>query len=183
MPNMGSVLLINLPAFWKPADYLRPPLGLLYIGATLRRHGFAVRLFDFENKDTSWEEVEECLRQGPRSLLGFTCDTDNIFRVFRTSRRVLAQYENAQVVLGGPHVSHAGTPYVSDRCMVVRGEGELPMLRLAEYVLNGRGSLAGVPGLMFKANGSLQENPLDSVITANVDDYPFPDYSLLPKPE
>jgi anaerobic magnesium-protoporphyrin IX monomethyl ester cyclase len=185
--NTDTIILIYSPAFCMPASIPggrdRPPLGLLHIGAALRHAGFHVRLFDFQDARTSWEEVEECLSAGRRPIVGFTCDSDSIFRVLRMSEKILSRFSSARVVLGGPHVTYSGEPYISERRMVVRGDGELPMVMLAEYLVNGKGTLASIPGLMYESDGEIRSNPAYAAPVADVNALPCPDYSLLAFPE
>jgi hypothetical protein len=63
--------------------------------------------------------------------------------------------------------------------MVVRGEGEFPLLRLAQLVLHGQGALTEIPGLAYLDGGRVQINPASPGPYQDIDRIPFPDYSLL----
>ena len=185
--NTDTIVLIYAPAFCVsasiPGGRLRPPLGLLHIGAALRGAGFRVRLFDFQDVRTTWEDVEECLGQCRHPLVGMSCDSDSIFRVERLSRKILARFPDSRVVLGGPHITHAGGPVPSERLLAVRGDGERPMVMLAGYFVNGKGALADIPGLMFAEAGEIRRNPVHLATLEEIDRLPSPDYSLLPSVE
>ena len=182
-----TVVLIYTPAFCMPVSVPggreRPPLGLLHIGAALRQAGFGVRLFDFQDARTRWEDVEECLAASRIPLVGLSCDSDNIFRVLRMSDRILSRFPEARVVLGGPHVTHSSEPRPSARRVIVRGDGELPMVLLARHFLHGHGGLEEIPGLMFESEGGIHANPPYEAPAGAVDLLPCPDYSLLGRPE
>ena len=175
----NTIVLIYVPAFCSRAERLPPPLGLLYLGAALRGAGFAVRLFDFQDKRTLWEDVEDCIRASANPLIGITCDSDNKFRVLRISDEILLRFPNARVVLGGPHATYGGDSFVTGRRMLIRGEGEWPIVLLADYVLRGHGSLASIPQLVFEHEGEVASVPAAAGPFANVDSIPFPDYALL----
>ena len=174
-----SVVLIYAPAFCLPGERQRPPLGLLHIGAALRKAGFRVRLFDFQETRTCWEDVEAELGACRQPLVGFTCDSDSIFRVLRLSEKIRSRFPQAQIVLGGPHITQVGERYVAERRLVVRGDGELPMTLLAEHFLDGRGRLEDIPGLMFLGDGQICSNPVYRGSLEELNHLPCPDYTLL----
>jgi len=156
-------------------------MGLLYLGAVLRDNGIQARLFDFQTKQASWLDVEKAISDVDRCLVGFSCDSENLYRVLHLSDRLLSCRSNIRVVLGGPHVSHIWEPYVSDSRIIVRGEGEYPLLLLAKYFLKGDGKLSDIPGIVFCQNGQIQVNPVSFGLYEDVNSIPFPDYSLLPE--
>jgi len=178
-----SVALIHAPVDMDSTMKVPAPLGLLYLGAVLRGRGIPVCLFDFHHEGTSWAAVEAAVGASERCLVGFSCRTNNVYRALHLSERLLARFANVTVVLGGPHVTHLWEPYVTGRRVVVRGEGEHPMLLLAQQVLEGEGSLQDIPGLAYCVGGEVRANPISLGPFEDVDAIAFPDYSLLPSGE
>lgn len=178
----SSVVLIHAPVEMDSTLKTAPPLGLLYLAAVLRTHGFQVELFDLHHEKTAWEDVEAAVASAGACLAGFSCITNNLHRVMHLSGRLLERCPQATVVLGGPHVTQRWEPYVNSRRMVIRDEGEWAMVRLAACVLRGEGALSAVPGLVYQDNGRIQANPLSLGPYEDIDAIPFPDYGLLAEP-
>jgi len=177
----GSVILIYAPIDAAAARYPRPPLGLLYLGTVLQDQGIFPQLFDFQHQDTSWKGVEAAVARAERCLVGFYCDSENIFRVLNLSDRLLSRYPHVRIVLGGPHVAHVWEPYVTENRTVVRGEGEYPLLLLAKFYLADEGTLPDIPGIVYLQDGRLQANPISLGPYEDINHLPIPDYSLLPR--
>lgn len=161
--------------------YLPPPMGILYLAATLRQHQIPVRVFDFQFEKTSWRELEKIVDSTTSCMLGFSCDSNNIHRVIQVSNRLLKRYPHLYVVLGGHHVTHKWAPYVSERRVVVRGEGEYPALMLARCLLYKEGNLNNIPGIAFVQDGKMVCNEVFRGPFEDVDSIPFPAYDLLPQ--
>ena len=178
----GLVVLINAPVYADSTMRGSPPLGLLYLGAVLRQHEIPTQLFDLHHEEKSWIDVEDAVSAVDRCVVGFTCNSDNLYRVLHLSDRLLARFAHATVVLGGPHVTHAWEPYVTHRRIVVRGEGEYPMLLLAKHFLEEERTLPEIPGIAYRQDGEVRTNPVSLGPYEDVDAIPIPDYSLLPSP-
>lgn len=176
----GSVILAYVALDPVIRGDLRPPLGLLYLGAVLREHDIPTMLFDLQHEGTPWSRVEQAIAEAEPCLVGLTCDSDNIHRVLHLSDRLLSRHPNATVVLGGHHVTHVWEPYVTERRIIVRGEGEYPLLLLAQHFLEGKGRLSDVPGIVYSSCGKVHVNPISHGPYEDVDAIPFPDFSLSP---
>ncbi len=179
----NSVILFNLPIDFKDKIAIRPPLALLYLGTVLKQNSIAVKIFDFQNIDISWNSVDQAISASNRCLVGFSCDSDNINRVINISNQLLRRYPNINVILGGPHVTHIYTPYLSKRRIVVRGEGEYAILLLAKYFLEDQGCLEDIPGIAYWRDNSVQVNSQQLGPYEDANQIPLPDYSLLPAKE
>ena len=180
MSKRGSVILICTAVEPDVVEHSSPPLGLLYVGAVLRQHRIPVQLFDLRRPDSPWSAVKEAIASAPHCLVGFSCYSDNIHSVIRLSDRLLSRHRGLRVVLGGPHVTHVWEPYVTPRRIVVRSEGEYPLLLLAKHFLQGKGELRDIPSIVYKPRSSARANPVCFGPYEDVDAVPFPDYSLLP---
>lgn len=179
----GSVILIHAPVDAPVAEPLSPPMGLLYLGAVLRQYGIPTQLWDLHYNAASWDGVEQAVSKAKHCLVGFGCDSENFHRVLHLSDRLLSRFTDLTIVLGGPHVTHVWEPYVTDQRLVVRGEGEYPLLLLAKHFLRGEGTLAEIPGIVYSQDGILHTNPPSLGPYEDVNSIPFPDISLLPTKE
>lgn len=175
----GCVLLINAPMVSDEAVF-SPPLGLLYLGAVLREQAIPVQFFDMRFREHDWAAIERAAEETAPCLAGFTCDTESLHRARHLSQRLMDRFPHVTTVLGGTHVTHEWAPFVTERRMVVRGEGEFALLQLASHVLGGKARLEDVPGLAYLRDGCIKTNPSFLGPYADVNAIPFPDYSLLP---
>lgn len=84
----------------------------------------------------------------------------------------------AKIILGGHHPTFFAAEWLEKGAdFVVRGEGETTFPRLVRAVLDG-GDPDGIPGVSFRADGAVRHNP-DAPVVANLDDLPWPDWSIV----
>ncbi|HBE88736.1 MAG TPA: hypothetical protein DDW67_06305 [Elusimicrobia bacterium] len=176
-----KVVLINPPlSYNRHEKALNPepwfPLGLGYIASYLRQGGHDVRIYDPDAVrmplETMWEELS---RFAPDAV-GITSTTSS----FMLAKRLVLEAKrrlNCLVLMGGPHVTALprstmlGTPGLD---AVIRGEGEIPMLALADgFDANGKADFRDVPGAAFMEGGQYRETPTPE---------PFRDLDVLPYP-
>lgn len=157
------------------------PTGLGYIAAYLRRAGHDALIFapDVTRTDMKliWKELEDFRPD----IVGVTSVTVN----FTEARRVVTEAKGrfgCLVVMGGPHVNALARSTLESLPAldaVILGEGELPMLAMAEELgRSGTVDLAGVPGAAFIRDGQFRQTPPHDPI-ADLDDLPYPARDLL----
>ncbi len=120
-----------------------PPLNLATLAAVLEEAGHQVEIRDLEDSPRS--DLVGWLRSTTPDIVGITGRTpqwEQIRQLARTARNVLP---DALLVAGGPHASSLPEATLAGTALdlVVRGEGEGPLLALAE----GRDP-AGIPGVV-----------------------------------
>jgi radical SAM superfamily enzyme YgiQ (UPF0313 family) len=119
------------------------PLGLAYVAAELERGGHEVVIFERDvlarKRSLSPQDINRAMSDrvaafSPK-LVGFTATTQTIPDVRRAALMVREAWPDARIVLGGHHAT-ALPELTLELCpeldLVVRGEGELAMLDLAE---------------------------------------------------
>jgi radical SAM superfamily enzyme YgiQ (UPF0313 family) len=188
---MSRVLLIDPPFPERPWDinWLTqfPPKGLTYIAAHLRNAGFEVTILDTKQMQyerpsllrRSIKEIQEVVkyrvkRQAPK-LIGVTCTTISYTPATQIAKAAKEASPNSEVAIGGVHVTF--TPHQTLReCpwidIVVKGEGERPMLELTK----GR-PLSTIEGITYRRNGEIIDNPVGQPL--HPDEIPVPAYDLL----
>jgi anaerobic magnesium-protoporphyrin IX monomethyl ester cyclase len=172
-----SILLINPPhtaiGSRVPDDHL-PPLGLLAIGGPLRDAGFPVELLDADYAPLTIAAIVEAVRaRAPRIVMlghsGSSSAHPTIVALVAAIKAVLPQ---TWIVYGGVYPTYhwkeilAQCPGVD---FIVRGEGEMTALRLAEAI-DSHGVWGVVPGIAYREEGipraTRQPPPLQ-----NLDDF------------
>ncbi|MBU7023881.1 MAG: cobalamin B12-binding domain-containing protein [Theionarchaea archaeon] len=151
---------------------LAPPLGLLYLASTLEQKAFSVTILDMGMHEMS----RECLTQEIEraSLIGVTSTTSSFSNALALSREVKSTGPDIPVIMGGPHVTFTAEETVKEESVdvVVRGEGEETLLELAQYFLQGKGSLKEIPGITYK-EGGIKSTP-DRPFIEDLDALPLP---------
>jgi anaerobic magnesium-protoporphyrin IX monomethyl ester cyclase len=164
--------------FYPP--YAGPPLGaplsLLCLASPLLAAGFRVSIIDaaivpdFERVIA--RELGEALCLGISILTG-----PMIGSAIRVSHRVRQIRPDLPIVFGGWHPSLLPSQTLEPNFVdvLVRGQGELTLLEIAQRLAEGEG-LEGVRGASFKTDGKIAHNPERPV--ENINDLPAPAFHL-----
>lgn len=161
-----------------------PPLGLLYLGAVLKREGIDVRIVPADMKQLSWKEIRQQVSDFQPDFIGVTATTENRFQSFKLIQIVKKTYPQALIILGGPHASMAAEDclsHIPEIDFVVRGEGEITMIELCKWLEEGKkqDSLDTLDGITFRKGGQVHSTPPRAPIQ-NLDKLPFPAFELIP---
>ena len=144
-----------------------PPIGLLYLAASLEKAGHGVAVWDvqIEGRPPSPADVPGV------DLVGISSDTTRIGKALAIARKLSSW--GKPVVLGGPHAQFTPEAILDTGHVdyIVRGEGEETLVRLADALESGSGP-AGVPGVIFR----------DGPRTVATPPPPPPDVETLPFP-
>lgn len=188
---MTKVLLIDPPFPERPWDinWLTqfPPKGLMYIAAYLRNAGISVSILDAKQMQyekpsllrRSLKEIQYIVKhmvkeQSPQ-IIGITSTTISYIPGIKLAKAVKEAVPAAKIVIGGVHVKFTAhetlteCPYID---IVVRGEGERPMMEIVE----GK-PLSKIEGITYRENGNIVDNPVGRLLTP--DEIPIPAYDLL----
>ncbi len=193
--TVKKILLIGLPVVLAPDDMNLDKgnvlhLGLAYIGAILRDHGYEVKILDCYAEDMlhqrkpvevgyveygiSNEQILEQVRRCSPDLIGFTvpnsCQQDIAHSVARLIKK---SYPKILIVAGGNHVTALPDKMDKD-CFdyLIIGEGEYSILHLIDDINHHR---EGNEISRVYPNGDQHSNYI-----TNLDDLPFPALDLMP---
>ena len=157
-----------------------PPLGLLYIGASLENDGHEVELLDYYAEKITKDKLKNSLMSC--DAVGMTVNTNNYKPAVGISGLIKEIDSDIPLIIGGPHctfVQERSLQDISSADISVAGEGEYVILDLAKY-LHGEKNLANIHGIYYKENGSIISGKPIKVIN-NLDDLPFPARHLVEK--
>ncbi|MCL2010930.1 MAG: B12-binding domain-containing radical SAM protein [Synergistaceae bacterium] len=151
-------------------------LGIHLLASFIEQNGHSARAFAGYAHEVE-AMLEEQMEFGVK-VIGFSCDYENQIEVEELSRMVKKRW-NVPVVVGGPQAVALGGDFLarSEADVVARGEGELPLLALMHFYVDGTGSLEEIPGITFM-NGEKAVRTPDQEPILNLDALPFPDPKL-----
>ena len=165
---MAVDLLLANPLFLSKSEVERElmspyfPLGLLYLAAYVREHGFSVAVFDGTFADDERAFADALKRHYPR-LVGLTAVLPNRESALSLAR--MAHAFGATVVLGGPDPTREPATYLAEPGvdLVVHHEGEetlVELLHVLDRKENHLPDLNGIRGLAFRdADGEVVLTP------------------------
>lgn len=161
-----------------------PPIGIAGIASYLEEKGHKVSILDMEaimrRQNMKWEGVEdkaeEFIINFKPDIVGITATTNLIPGAYNAARISKGALHDVPVVIGGPHATVLPEKTL-DECkdidIVVRGEGEITMLELADGL-----EYEKIAGLTFRDEGRVKTTP-DRPLHRELDDFPIPARHLL----
>jgi len=158
-----------------------PPLGLMYLAAQLRRHGFPVEILDAHFQAMSVEEAAGYALAKRPDLVGISCLTSNGPFVYHLCRRLKKLMPGAKLVLGNHHASFFASFFLrkAGADFVAHGSGEITLVELAQSLEQGDGGFADILGLSWKDGQRVLTNPARPV-NRRLDELAFPARDLVP---
>ena len=157
-----------------------PPLGILYLGATLKNNGAEVSILDQPAKDFTVEEaVNWALREDP-DVLGFSTFQSSGKTAATICSKVKERNPGIVTVFGNIYATRNPErvlkkyPSVD---IVVRGEGERIVTNLASCLRDGH-DLKEINGITFRDGDRVVSTP-DQPLIEDLDSLPFPDRALV----
>ena len=141
-------------------EYSSPPLGLAYIAAVLREHGYRVAIEDLHINSAMPEDILPVCRHLEPKIVGITASTPSYPNAERVARHIKAWNSDVITVIGGAHVT--GLPIEPASSGVfdfsVVGEGEFTMLELTDALLREKGDPRRVSGLVFFSSDGIRNS-------------------------
>jgi anaerobic magnesium-protoporphyrin IX monomethyl ester cyclase len=179
--HLIDVLLIASPEYryvkaFSACEYL----GLEYIAAFLRKHGYSVLMLNCNLNTTVQQAAEIALKENPK-IIGISVPTiPNLPGTFDLVKNLRNCGYSGHICFGG-HVATFSCRDIletmQDVDTIVRGEGELTFLKLLQTIESGE-PLTKVDGIAFKNGKDVIINPARELIH-NIDDLPFPSRDIL----
>lgn len=148
-------------------------LGLMHISSVLRKAGHQTRMVIFNKKD-----IKKKFSSFKPDIVGFQCTTGMQKWVCNMAKFVKEEIDkDILVIVGGAHPTYF--PEMINEAnidIICRGEGEYPVLELANRVDNHR-DFIDIENLWVKRNGRIYKNEMRPLIQ-DLDALPFTDKEL-----
>lgn len=172
-PDTGHKERIESQAAW-------PPLGLLYLGSSLKEAGHDVKIIDNGRIQLPLENVAKQARKEEPKIVGIGALTPTFKQGVRMASEIKKELPDVKIVFGNYHPTFTYDKILQKYPVVdyvVIGEGEGTFLDLVGAVE--KGEKAGkIPGLALKNDGKVVKTPPRPLVQ-NLDELPIPDRSLL----
>jgi radical SAM superfamily enzyme YgiQ (UPF0313 family) len=149
-------------------------LGLATLAATLRSHGYQVRIIDGYAENLDHDVVADKVVKFDPNLVGFTCTYQSYPDVLEIGRKIKRQLLSVHLTIGGEHATFTANEILTESGIfdsVIRGEGEETLLELVT-VMEFSEPLKSIRGIHFKYNGEISANP-DRPAIQDLDKLPF----------
>ncbi|NLB34776.1 MAG: radical SAM protein [Elusimicrobia bacterium] len=156
-----------------------PCLGLAYLATILKEEGYEAFVEDQYASGISNEELVQKIKDFGADIVGFSCLTTAMTTVEDAIQLLKKELPDVTIILGDIHVTLFPEEVLrkTEADIVVRGEGEETLRELARLLKKGD-SIAGVKGISYRDGDEVIHNP-DRPLIENLDDLPFPDWSLV----
>jgi radical SAM superfamily enzyme YgiQ (UPF0313 family) len=166
-PPEQNLIDTELPKVLEQGIGIVPPLGLLYIAASVQHHtNWDVEVIDSLAEKLDYAQIEERIRASQPDAVGVTVMTHILIDCLKVADIAKKVDSNIRVIFGGPHVHLYPEESIAFDCVdyVVVGEGEYTIVELLKS-WNKPCELQGICGLYFKAEGrAVTANPLHKAI-------------------
>jgi anaerobic magnesium-protoporphyrin IX monomethyl ester cyclase len=153
------------------------PIGLYYIGALLKKHGYDVEILNWHDINKMPREIEKTLKEKRPDVIGFSIVHANRWGgidIARIAKKLLA---GVKIVFGG-----IGATFLWEHLLrnfreidyIILGEGEYSFLELLWQIKKGKGVNPGViKGIAFR-NGEKIVKTEDVEVVRELDQLPMP---------
>jgi len=166
---------------------LTRPLSLFYLAASIaHKTDYETIIIDFESKKYAGESLRDVFEVCNADIFAITATTYTRFEAIKIAKIVKSLRPESVVVVGGVHFMYCPEDTlrkVPEIDVVVRGEGEVSLVKLAEAINEGNG-LDTIRGISYRRDGKIVHNPeqdtfedLDSVpVYTNFEGDEYPEY-------
>ena len=157
-------------------------LGIYLLAAFIRNEGFEAKSFS-GTLERGLSIVDRLCAARSCSMIGLYCDFENVTENIFLSAYVKEKYR-LPVIVGGPQATALGGDFFArSKCnAVVRYEGELTVLELMNFFLEGIGSLDDISGIAYPLDGNIKINR-ERPLIRNLDALPLIDEDCYIDPE
>ena len=90
----------------------------------------------------------------------------NAYGAIQSANIVKNAYPNVKTIVGGISATHFHEDVIKYPSIdvVVRGEAEIPLIKLIDHYLKGNPSLKNIPSITYKQNDRIYQNPINHIV-------------------
>ena len=172
----SRVVLISL--------YSSDAIGPRYISSFLKKHGVDVNIIFFKEKfletdimslptEREYELLIDLIKKCDPDIVGLSLRS-SFFNISVLLTSKIKEHIDKPVIWGGTHPTIAPDDCITVADMICIGEGEYPMLELAQRICDGH-DISNIQNLWLRRENEIVKNPLRQ-LNQDLDALPFPDY-------
>ena len=154
-----------------------PPMGIYYVGAMLKAHGYSVEILNWHAIHKTEHLIELTLKKIKPDIIGFSILHANRWGGIDIARTAKALNPNVKIVFGGIGATflwHHLMTHFKEIDYIVLGEGEFTFLDLVKTIENKDNSRIGkIKGLAFRQGSELKHSEPGPHLR-NLDELPMP---------
>lgn len=177
--NNNLIILVGLSKKDKYmlGSYL--PLALLYLGTYLKKNNYKVELYIIKDDTDIDNYIKLILKTNPM-LIGISAMFDLFMPEYiKIAKKTKQIKPNIPIVFGGLSASANYDLLLKESFVdfVIKGEGEISLLELCEYI-NGKRDIINVKNLYYKNNNSIIGNNTIPIVERDLDKFEL-DFDLI----
>ncbi|MBI5326871.1 MAG: cobalamin B12-binding domain-containing protein [Deltaproteobacteria bacterium] len=160
-----------------------PPLGILYLAASLRKANYEVDIYDQGAKENklNYPSIDYMKNFSP-DVVGFSLYTFGLPQTLQYIKGLKEEFPHIKIIVGGHHATALPERTMLD-CpeadVLVCGEGDVTIIELIKAIEKGS-NLDQVQGIYYRNNGTIVHTGSRPYIE-NLDILPFPANDLIEK--
>lgn len=156
---MSDVVLVKLERCDK-AHQIAPPFSLLYLGDSLEKAGFTVRLYNEQGTEANIQKLLELIHEENPVFIGFSCFTDLSLYHSKKASIEIKKKAGTPVIWGGIHPTILPEQTLKNEFIdiIAIGEGEETVVELAGFLKKKKSDhkeLKNIKGIGFKRKGKV----------------------------
>ncbi|MBS1266382.1 MAG: Ribosomal protein S12 methylthiotransferase RimO [Candidatus Woesearchaeota archaeon] len=173
-PPLDNMLDTEVPSVVTQERGHNPPIGLLYVAASLEKANFDVKVIDAQAEELSYEGLKQRMKKLDPDVVGLSVTTFTLIDGLITARIAKQINPNVKVVFGGSHchIYPIQTIEFDEVDFLILGEAEKPIVKLVKNI-NRSNKLKNVDNLIYKKDGKVKQNPWKGY-EEDLDNLPFP---------
>lgn len=148
-----------------------PRLGAILLSTILKDRGYNVKVFIEDIATPNWSYIENS------DIVCISTITSTSERAYKIADRL--RQKKIPVIIGGVHPSFLPEEAIEHADYVVRGEGDLTLPELINYIDKGSPDIASIKGVTYRdRKDNIIHNPPRPLIE-DLDTLPLPDFDLV----
>lgn len=180
---MDKINIIFLDGIEPPNSSYDTFIGYVFpLASVLEESNFLFKIMNVKKiKDYSLKGIVQELKRYNFDAIGMSTNADNIRFAYKICNVIKTYFPNVTIILGGPHATFTDQKTLQEcACdIVVRGEGEMKLLKILKNLDKKEGSFENIKGISFKKDGKIFRNIDSPPIDINL--LPTPQYAILSK--
>lgn len=157
-------------------DILLMPIGLVALANFIKENGYDAEILhlDIEQSIDPNFNLHEYLKRNDVSIVGFDLHWHyQSNRVIKTAKEIKRNNPKINIVLGGFTASFFSEEILGDFReidFIIRGDSEIPLLKLIEHIFCGKNDLESIPNLVWRKGNKIIINKQTYVVSQEIID-------------